>query len=255
MILLSIKYWMDEHRPNAIASRHREFSNSSTINLVNDSQSTNLGETRTKHYCARFADLFLLNMFLFTPLTIFYWAATWDIIYLYIFPNNFALSFLATFLFANAILICVYVFQYDFQLIHNYLHGCAAHDGLLINEAASPKAAAARLKSYYDKAFLFRFLYSYLVANAYVAQWRTYWDVFNRMTENVHYLYFVAISIIAFVLYRCVLQNSLESYSKTVPYCLMRDIHLDTYFIQWQKVYLNSVTICLPFNLLFELKK
>jgi hypothetical protein len=211
---------------------------------------------RACNVCLHLTDL-VANAVLITPLAICYWAATWDIISLYIFPTDYIVSYLFTFLLSNIVLMSAYLFQNELQLVHNRLRTSKpqVYDAVQVEAtttvAASSSSSSSSTNSlatattnngrYYDAAFLFRCLYSYLVANAYVAQWRTYWDILDYLTVGVHYMYFLVIALIALFLYRVVLNNSLEAYTKTVPFSLVRDNNLDSYFIQWKKIHTNNV--------------
>lgn len=63
----------------------------------------------------------LVNLFLFTPFIVVYWASSWDIIYLYLFPNVLKISYVITFAFANAILFLSYCVQNRLQSFHDSL--------------------------------------------------------------------------------------------------------------------------------------
>jgi hypothetical protein len=220
------------------------------------------GSSSACRVCLKLTD-FLLNAILITPLVTSYWAATWDIISLYIFPTDYIISYLFTFLISNTILIGVYMFQDELQRFHSFLRTRPrVYDTVQQVEVLSSPTSTSSFSSstpslgspnnipyYYDSAFLFRCLYSYLVANAYVAQWRTYWDIFDALTVSVHYMYFLVIALIALLLYRAVLNSSLETYTKTVPFSLLRDNNLDSYFIQWKRIQSDNVSLLFYFNI------
>jgi hypothetical protein len=153
----------------------------------------------------------LLTAFIFTPIVVFYWASTWDIIFVYILPKEFLLSCLVTFIFTNWILSFSYLFQNKLQSYYD------------------------KIPSYNDlfkRKFLVRFVYTYFLAAAYVSQWRTYWDIYSYYTDKVPFYYFAFLSMIALLLYRYILKKSIAYYIKSVPFYLDKDDNFDTYFYQ-----------------------
>ena len=227
--------------------RNQLLTQDSASKSINLRDNIGLGKRRQRdqacHSFLRFIDL-ISNGFFFTALTVFFWAATWDLIIFYIFPTDLVISYTVTFLIANSVLICAYVFQDELQQFHDgWL--CSGHSSLRIYDRVqhieSQVTTTAACCSYYDKAFLFRFIYSYLIANAYVAQWRTYWDIFDMLVQDVNFWYFFVIALIAVLMYRVVLNNSLDSHSKTVPFSLVRDNNPQSYFIQWKKIDIENV--------------
>lgn len=155
-----------------------------------------------------------LNLFVYTPLVIFYSASTWDIIYLYIYPTDLPKSFIVTFVLANFILLSAYFLQNKLQSLHDK---CPTGQNLNI---------------YYLGRTAIRLLFTYLIAVAYVFQFRTYWDVYNELTVDVSNRYFIGLSILTLLLYRYVLKYSLSTFARISPFHLVRDHDLSAYFKQ-----------------------
>ncbi|CAF0909816.1 unnamed protein product [Brachionus calyciflorus] len=158
----------------------------------------------------------LFNLCLITPLTIFFWASTWDIYYTYIYPNNLSLSCLITFLITNIILILSYFGEKKFQL---YLD---KHD------------------KNSRKSIIFRLFYTYFLSLAYVAQWKTYWDVLNYYTYKFDYKYFIVLSIFSLFSYRYILKNSFQNYIRTCPFQLKIDHEFYTHFFVQNKIFYSK---------------
>lgn len=199
-------------RSNAQSPTHLIFDDDSAHRLI--IEPTRLSNSKKMLY--KLAD-HLLNLFVVTPLIVVYWASSWDIIYIYLFPDNLKLSYLITFAFANLVLLGSYFLQYRIQKFHDSL--------------AIPKTYPAK-RSYYNQSFLVRLVYTYVLTWAYVAQWRTYWDVYNTLTSQVKFEYFLAISAITLALYRYVLQCSFGSFTQMAPFRLQSDLKFNEYFKQ-----------------------
>jgi len=167
----------------------------------------------------------LLTAFIFTPIVVFYWASTWDIIFVYILPNDFLLSCLVTFIFTTWILSFSYLFQNDLQSYYNKIS--------MHNDS-------------FKRRFLVRFIYTYFLAAAYVSQWRTYWDIYSHYTDKVPFYYFAFLSLVALFLYRYILKKSIAYYVKSVPFYLDKDDDFDTYFYESENyVSFNNLTLIL----------
>jgi hypothetical protein len=61
---------------------------------------------------------------------------------------------------------------------------------------------------------------------------KTYWETYNYFTQEVHYAYFVILSLLTLFFYRVVLKRSLACFTKTVPFHLVKDKEFAAYFIQ-----------------------
>jgi hypothetical protein len=173
----------------------------------------------------------LLNAFVFTPLTICYWTSTWDLLYLYIFPDNLWLSLSCTCVVTNVILVLAYLFQETIQKKHDTIR----------NKKFTISLSGINYR-YYGIDFLYRCVYTYVLTVAYVSQWKTYWDLYNELTKEASYLYFVLISFIALAAYKLVLGRSLKSLIKTVPFHLEKDLNFESYFMQSKPIVLKSVS-------------
>jgi hypothetical protein len=172
----------------------------------------------------------VLNLFLFTPLVIGYWTSTWDLIDLYLFPNNRLASYSASFLWANGIILVAYFLQEKLQQLHN---------GSVIGHEESVNVL--KPARYYDRRIWLRAAYTYLLTIAYVMQWRTYWNMYNYLTQDVSFVYFFIISICTLVFYRYLLKNSLSNFVKTSPYQLAPDCQFGSYFLQSKIINLSDV--------------
>lgn len=169
----------------------------------------------------------LLNLALFSPLVIFYWASTWDIISSYIFPKDEIVSYVITFVCANTILLISYFLQDKLQAFHDRLN----------------ESRRSGSRNYYDRRFFFRLVYTYTLTLAYVFQWRTYWDVYNQLTKQVKFEYFLAVSFITLVLCRYLLNSSLGSFVKTAPFHLQPDLKFNGYFVQAKVKFFENVIV------------
>ncbi len=189
------------------------------------------------------------NAFFFTVVTIFFWVSTSDVIYAFVFPDEPFYLYLTAFLMANVILLPTYIFQDELQQIHNYLakkgcHQCGVTDAAIIAPLSishnQPQQHSPR-KCYYDLAFFYRCLYSYVVSVGYVAQWISYWEIFSYILADVDYTYFLVFSFVAMLAYRIVLNSTMEYYCLCVPFCLVRDTAFDSYCLQWHEIDLKNV--------------
>lgn len=166
----------------------------------------------------------IFNLTIVTPLIILHWASSWDIIYLYLLPNRIILSYIITFFICNVILFVSYFIQMRLQRVHDLIAAATqTHNSMF---------PSTQQHIYYNKQFLMRFVYTYILTWAYVAQWRTYWDFYNYLTQCVRFEYFLGISMITFILYRYVLKCSCKSFTLMVPFRLLPDIRFNEYFIQ-----------------------
>ena len=171
---------------------------------------------------------FIITSFIFTPITIIYWASTWDIIYIYLFPNYFYLSYFASFLITNIILLISYLIQDSVQRLSDRLKTFSLSAGFF---------------SFYNWNFLLKVCYAYFLTIGYVSQWRTYWDIYNKLTEGVSNVYFLGVSLLGILFYRYFLGRKLSSYTKTLPFQLTPDYNCDAFFIQG--VFLNFENVSL----------
>lgn len=171
-----------------------------------------------------------LNLCIITPLIVFFWASSWDIIYLYLYPKNLKISYLITFALANSILLASYFLQHQLQVYH---------DSTISRKTTQPGYKQA----YYDKRFLIRILYTYVLTWAYVAQWRTYWDLYNTVAAKVSFEYFLGISIFTLFVYRYVLKCSFGNFAKTIPFHLQPDLAFSEYFTQSKVRHMTNVKI------------
>lgn len=148
-------------------------------------QASKVGQNRSNkcNVCLRLVD-FLLNGLLFTTISIGYWAGTWDILSLYIVPSNLVISYISSLLIANVILLVAYLFQEEFQNWHNrWYFGTQLPESYGNVQDSGENESTV---SYYNfRAFVFRCFYTYLVAFAYVAQWRTYWDLLDLLVTLI----------------------------------------------------------------------
>jgi hypothetical protein len=197
--------------------------------LVNDEeQLCNLNEkifdkhhNRNETRCPVFILDLLFSFFFITPLVVFFWTSTWDIIYVYIFPNEFYYNILITFTISNTGLFLCYLFQDKFSSIHSSLD-----DPL----------------NYYSKAFYFRFIFTYILTILYVCSWKTYWDLYSQLSKDVEWFYFMCISFIAVLAYRFILKKSIDNFTKTVPFFLVKDENFEDYFQQPKVVSIDNVS-------------
>lgn len=190
-----------------------------------------------KQFLLKTLDHFL-NLTFLTPIVIFYWSSTWNIYYLNIFPNYFWLSCICTFVISNLLLLFSYLFQYELQAHHTKLF---------------EKNKNNSSQTYYNTSFLFRCIYTYILTLAYVAQWRTYWDIYNYFTIGVNYKYFLAISILTLIFYRYILKNSFKNYIKTCPFHMQMDTKFGEFFIQSKIIEYKNVNNLRLISLCFKL--
>jgi hypothetical protein len=144
------------------------------------------------------------------------------------------------------------------QQVHDYLAKVSCRRSRVTDPAIIPTTDPASIasssdkgsKCYYDLAFAYRFLYSYVISIAYVTQWVGYWAIFSEILVDVHIYYFLAFSFLSMVAYRIVLNSTLEYYCLCVPFCVVRDTAFDAYCFQWREISLKNVAI---FNFDFDL--
>jgi hypothetical protein len=178
----------------------------------------------------------LLSCFIFTPLVIIFWASTWDILYLFIFPNDFYLSILTTLAIANSILIFFHLFQKQLNNFHLKIRDIIKMDSELdiLNQTNAHV-------NYYSRDFYFRCFYSYVLTGAYVCAWKTYWDLYTHFTNGFHWIFFLMISFIAIIFYRFGLRRSLDNFTRTVPFYFFKDVHFEQTFLQPKRIFLKNV--------------
>ena len=227
-----------------------------------------VGFGKHKSSLLRLCDL-TLCAFVLAPLSICNWATTWDIAYYYMFNgseadpatgvdanasavasaattatlNNggetnsassngisddlkFYYSILFTFIVSNVIIALTYVFQHDLQSYHDYLEHHRRRRSTKQHERAKGG------DGYYGYDFLFRSLYTYVITTAYVLQWRTYWDLLEHWSTNISWKHSLPVSVFALLFHRYVLKTSLGSFSKTVPFYLVKDLQFEKFFLQ-----------------------
>lgn len=179
-------------------------------------------QPKRKNKCKPIFD-FILNLIVVTPLAIFYWASSWDLTETFIFPNNIILKFATTFLLSNFILFILYLGQDKLQSIHDRIRSIS-------NNGSQKKNFR------FSCDFLIRCIYSYVLSVAYVLQWVTFWDLYDKITAHIHYYYFVVISLATLIVYRFILKRHLIAFVKTVPFYMEPDRNLSTFF-QQDRVY------------------
>lgn len=168
---------------------------------------------------------YAFSAFIITPISIFFWTSTWDLFEDNVNPKYFAFKILLTFLICNTILLSAYIFQYKLQ---------SFHDKLRAN--MNPNSGS------YGKDFLFRCVYTYLLTIAYNLQWITYWDLYNKVAEDLHYGYFLGLAFISVIVYKFAVRKSLINLSRTVPYHLQQDEDLDSFFLQSKNIVLEETS-------------
>jgi hypothetical protein len=202
------------------------------------------------------------NAFFITVVTIFYWASTSDIMYAHIFADHTFFMNVTIFIIANLIILPAYIFQDELQQVHDYFTKVSCRRCRVITEpediiptvnlTASTSSSndeqivVEKSKCCYDLAFVYRFLYSYLISIGYVAQWVSYWGIVSYVLEDVKIWYFLGFSFVSMLAYRIVLNSTLEYFCLCVPYCLVRDTAFDSYCIQWREISWKNVIL---FNL------
>ena len=144
---------------------------------------------------------FILSFFIFAPAGILFWASIWDLFYYYVYPKNLLLSAIVTLCVGLIIHYISYIFQYKLQVYHD-------------------KNYITTSSGFYPKGHIFRFIYTYLLAFAYVTQWRGIWDTYGYFIDQVDPLYGFCISIFGILMNCFVLKRSLYSFTSTVPYIL-----------------------------------
>lgn len=157
-------------------------------------------------------DLFFSG-FVITPLVVFNWTSTWDIIYYSIFPDDFMKSTIASLIIGDMILVILYVIEPKLQHVQD-----------------SYQSSNMNKKEFYTKGFIMRSVYSYFMAVAYVCQWRGMWDFYAYYMDMIDWRYSLVISIIMLVLYLNVLNKSCKNNVVVTPFYLGPDTNLNDYF-------------------------
>lgn len=178
---------------------------------------------------------FILSFFLFAPAAILFWATTWDLFYYYVYSNNLLLSATLTLCVGLTIHLIMYTFQYKFQNYHDKKYGTSSQNW----------------SNFYPKGYVFRFIYTYICAFAYVAQWRGIWDIYDYFIDEIHPIYGFFISICGLSMNCFVLKRSLYSFTTTVPYILNYDIELDSYFLKDKQIVYENVSFVILLKALF----
>jgi hypothetical protein len=191
-------------------------------------------------------DLLIVNWF-FSFVCIIYFAATTDLLDVYIFPEDEWVRYAITFGITYVVLFVAYVFQDEIQVVHHWL---ARNSCCIVEEGTFPKTnkrgEVYKLPvsaCYYDMAFFYRAVYGYVIGLAYVAQWHCYWGAFEILTKGVHYGYLVLVSVLALAFWRVVLNGSMELNCEIVPLCLVRDTVFYDYFEQSRRIKLKRVKL------------
>jgi hypothetical protein len=97
-------------------------------------------------------------------------------------------------------------------------------------------------KCYYGFDFVFRTIYMYFLALATSLSERTYWDLYDLYTLEMHWLYFSCISLISFFVYRFALRKSFDNFTNAIPCFLIKD-NLDEYFMESKCLDLKNVIL------------
>jgi hypothetical protein len=147
-----------------------------------------------------------------TPLTVFYWISTWDILYLYIYNDSTLLSCAITLTASYLILLICYIAQEKLQYFHN--------DITSKNGVHSKKSALIRLA------------YSYIILWAYIGQWRGLWDVYNCYSTKIWFVYTLGVSLVGLLLYRFFLKRSFAWYIKAAPFYIKPKKNYNYFFMQ-----------------------
>lgn len=191
---------------------------------------------KSKTWLLRLLDIFF-NAFFITVLSSSYWAATTDIIYAHVFPKNRFLRTATTFLVPNVLFLIAYFYQDELQRLHDWLDRSNKETPDLEGNQPIKKS----FFSYYNKAFAFRCLYSYIMCIGYVAQWDSYWTLSADLYYEVHFAYTMCISIVSIIAYRVVLKTNLEWHVLTQPFSMCIDSKVDNYCLMWRELKLKNV--------------
>jgi hypothetical protein len=70
---------------------------------------------------------------------------------------------------------------------------------------------------YYGVDFLFRSVFIYFVGLASSLSERTYWDLYDVHTLDMHWAYFSSVSLFGFFAYRFALNKSLNNFTRAIP--------------------------------------
>ena len=168
--------------------------------------------------------------FFITPVAVLFLASSWNIIEDYL-DFGFILNNVFMFVLCNFILICAYLSQYELQNLHNKI---MARPNLDLNA----DIVINRI-DYYGWGFLLRCIYTYVLTLSYILQWKCYWEVYDQITNDTSYYYFVFISILCIFIYR-LLGQSLASFTQTTPFFLVKDLEFSEYFLQAKIIKLNN---------------
>ena len=179
---------------------------------------------------------YVLAAVFFGPLSILYWASTWDIFYYYIFGNHPLLSASITLLIGLFIHLLAYLLQDVLQKIYY-----RTDEELLIEQETSRNSLGYSYKA----------LYAYFLSIAYVAQWRGLWDIYSYFIDEIDLIYAFYISLCGIIMYWFVLKRSFYSYATTTPYYLSPDVMSNSYFLKDNIIEFNKVSY---FNLIFKIQ-
>ena len=169
-----------------------------------------------KNDCLRFLNFLIISLII-TPISIIFWASTWDIIDIYAFPNNIYLTYGVPLLVSKVILLVCYGLQNHLQRLGNRLKLSAPKTGFF---------------SFFNRYILLKTIYAYFISVGYVGQWRTYWDVYNQLTIDIDFYYSVSLSMLGFLLYRYFLGIRISELTTGLPFYLKLDKQYDEIFIQ-----------------------
>ena len=196
----------------------------SVINVDEIDQNQNeiiKSNNRIKSIILKIIDIILV-LFVFTPLITVYCVSIWDFVYVNIFPHHDIFQFISTLLFSSLIILVNYFFNHIFNDYHNkYL--------------LKPSR-----KFYYGRDFWIRTIYTYIVGLAYILNDKSYYDIYDAYTKDVHWSLMFLISLFSFYGYRFSFQRSLNLFTKTAPCFWIIDEDLTGYFLTSKRVYLEK---------------
>jgi hypothetical protein len=142
-------------------------------------------------------------------------------------PDNLNLNCLITFLYSNIVIVLCYLFQDKLTTFHNRLR-------------RNKNGEIDSKKYYYGFDFVYRTIYMYFLALAASLSERTYWDLYDMYTLEMHWAYFSSISLIGFFVYRFSLRKSLDNFTNAIPCFLIKD-DVDGYFLESKCIDLKNV--------------
>ena len=160
---------------------------------------------------------FILTSFIFTSTSILFWASSWDIVFTYLLPKYILLSYLASLILSKSILFVCNFYQDSFHSFGEYLKLSSPTTGLF---------------SFINWFILYKTIYAYFITWGYILQWRTYWDAYNKLTEDCNYWYFVGVSFFGYLVYRYVFKQRMIPQLQTLPFQLSPDCQYDSLFKQ-----------------------